>query len=157
MRVPVLAYSFLLKEGSTGRGARALQRQEQRDPSLFPVGEAGGGGACEAMGVPPRAPGLFQEAEELGNVQADLCLKPGERPFQRPRGQASQSWALSLCSPQPHTLASPLPRLLGSCQSPPGTPEPHRGPKDPSPPSITPRPSCPQPPICQYKAIRLGV
>lgn len=37
MRVPVLAYSFLLKEGSTGRGARALQRQEQPDTNRFPV------------------------------------------------------------------------------------------------------------------------
>ena len=51
MRVTVLVYSFLLKEGSTGRGARALQRQEQPDASLFPVGEAREGVGVKRWGL----------------------------------------------------------------------------------------------------------
>ena len=69
-----------------------------------------------------------------------------------------------ITSPTPWLRTVPTPHLLPPSLTwaplrAPGTPQPRTGPKDPSPPSIThpPHPALSQPPICQYKAIHLGV
>ena len=87
--------------------------------------------------------------------------KPRERAFPEAEGPGLRELGLEPVltpapCPPPHLLP---PSLTWAPLRAPGTPQPHTGPRDPSPPSITHplHPALSQPPICQYKAIHLGV